>query len=123
MGVNPVAIDRHRGAVWQNLRKNPASSLPAQAARMYGAEQEVILAITYVVVTFSMLVQGLTIGPVTRRWLATPVLVRRRARRLRVGGYEPTIVEAAPAIPNHSLRPDASGRFPAGGQKKLLPDV
>ena len=77
MGVKSVAIDRHRGAVWQNLRKNPASSLPAQAAGMYGAEREVILVITYVVVTFSILVQGLTIGTLTRRWLATPVLVPR----------------------------------------------
>jgi CPA1 family monovalent cation:H+ antiporter len=30
----------------------------------------VVLAITYVVVVFSIVVQGLTIGPLTRRWLA-----------------------------------------------------
>jgi NhaP-type Na+/H+ or K+/H+ antiporter len=28
------------------------------------------LALTYVVVVFSILVQGLTVGPLTRRWLA-----------------------------------------------------
>jgi monovalent cation:H+ antiporter, CPA1 family len=32
--------------------------------------RNVILAMTYVVVVFSILVQGLTIGPLTRRWLA-----------------------------------------------------
>jgi CPA1 family monovalent cation:H+ antiporter len=35
-------------------------------------EREVILAMTYVVVAFSILVQGLTVGPLARRWLAGP---------------------------------------------------
>jgi CPA1 family monovalent cation:H+ antiporter len=35
-------------------------------------EREVILAMTYVVVVFSILVQGLTVGSLARRWLATP---------------------------------------------------
>ena len=33
-------------------------------------ERDVILVVTYVVVAFSILVQGLTIGPLARRWLA-----------------------------------------------------
>jgi CPA1 family monovalent cation:H+ antiporter len=41
-----------------------ALSLPASA------EREIILAITYVVVVFSVLVQGLTLGPVLRRFVA-----------------------------------------------------
>ena len=44
---------------------------------MYGAEREVILVINFVVVTYSILVHGLTIGPLTRRWLAAPVPVPR----------------------------------------------
>jgi CPA1 family monovalent cation:H+ antiporter len=32
--------------------------------------REVILAMTYVVVAFSILVQGLTVGPLARRWPA-----------------------------------------------------
>ncbi len=68
-----------RVLTWGGLRGGisvaMALSLPVQAAGMHGAEREVILVITYVVVTFSILVQGLTIGPLTRRWLATPVLV------------------------------------------------
>jgi len=35
-------------------------------------EREVILIITYVVVVFSILVQGLTIGPLVQHWLAKP---------------------------------------------------
>jgi CPA1 family monovalent cation:H+ antiporter len=42
-----------------------ALSLPSGPAR------EVLLAATYVVVAFSILVQGLTIGPLTRRLYAT----------------------------------------------------
>jgi CPA1 family monovalent cation:H+ antiporter len=50
-----------RGAISVAL----ALSLPRQAP-----EREPILVMTYVVVVFSVLVQGLTIGPLTRRWLA-----------------------------------------------------
>ncbi len=32
--------------------------------------RDLILAITYVVVVFLIVVQGLTIGPLSRRWLA-----------------------------------------------------
>jgi CPA1 family monovalent cation:H+ antiporter len=34
--------------------------------------RELILVVTYVVVVFSVLVQGLTLGPVARRWLGRP---------------------------------------------------
>jgi CPA1 family monovalent cation:H+ antiporter len=34
-----------------------------------GPERDLILAVTYVLVVFSILVQGLTIGPVLRRLL------------------------------------------------------
>jgi monovalent cation:H+ antiporter, CPA1 family len=47
-----------------------ALTLPARGAGVEVAEREVILVMTYVVVIFSILVQGLTIGPLTRRWLA-----------------------------------------------------
>jgi NhaP-type Na+/H+ or K+/H+ antiporter len=32
-------------------------------------ERDALVALTYVVVVFSILVQGLTVGPFTRRWL------------------------------------------------------
>ncbi len=70
-----------RVLTWGGLRGGisvaMALSLPVQAAGMHGVEREVILVIIYLVVTFSILVQGLTIGPLTRRWLAAPVLVPR----------------------------------------------
>ena len=34
-------------------------------------ERDLLVALTYVVVVFSILVQGLTVGPFTRRWLAS----------------------------------------------------
>jgi CPA1 family monovalent cation:H+ antiporter len=48
-----------------------ALSLPNQAAGQPVPEREVILVMTYVVVVFSILVQGLTIGPLTRHWIAS----------------------------------------------------
>jgi monovalent cation:H+ antiporter, CPA1 family len=47
-----------------------ALSLPRQVEGVAVTEREVILVATYVVVVFSILVQGLTIGPLTRQWLA-----------------------------------------------------
>ena len=77
----PFDVCTVRVLTWGGLRGGisvaMALSLPAQGAGMYGAEREVILVITYVVVTFSILVQGLTIGPLTRRWLTARVLVPR----------------------------------------------
>jgi CPA1 family monovalent cation:H+ antiporter len=47
-----------------------ALSLPGAGGPDAEPGREVILAITYVVVVFSILVQGLTIGPLTRLWLS-----------------------------------------------------
>jgi CPA1 family monovalent cation:H+ antiporter len=59
--------------VWGGLRGGIsvalALSLPAEAAGDSVPRWEVILATTYVVVVFSILVQGLTVGTLTRRWL------------------------------------------------------
>ncbi|NHZ69882.1 MAG: sodium:proton antiporter, partial [Thermotogales bacterium] len=38
-----------------------------------GPEREIILAITYLIVVFSITVQGLTIGRVIRHWSGEPV--------------------------------------------------
>jgi monovalent cation:H+ antiporter, CPA1 family len=66
-----------RGAVrvltWGGLRGAlsvaMALSLPREVAGEAVPERDVILVVTYVVVVFSVLVQGLTVGPLTRRWL------------------------------------------------------
>src|SRR5208337_777976 len=59
--------------VWGGLRGGIsvalALSLPPEAAADSVPRREVILATTYVVVVFSILVQGLTVGTMTRRWL------------------------------------------------------
>ena len=59
--------------VWGGLRGGIsvalALSLPYDAAGSAVPTRDVILATTYVVVVFSILVQGLTVGPFTRRWL------------------------------------------------------
>ena len=59
--------------VWGGLRGGIsvalALSLPPEAAGDGVPRREVILATTYVVVVFSILVQGLTVGTMTRRWL------------------------------------------------------
>jgi CPA1 family monovalent cation:H+ antiporter len=48
-----------------------ALALPWKEAETAVPERELVLVLTYVVVVFSILVQGLTIGPLARRWLAT----------------------------------------------------
>lgn len=59
--------------VWGGLRGGIsvalALSIPGEAAGDSVPRREVILATTYVVVVFSILVQGLTVGMLTRRWL------------------------------------------------------
>jgi CPA1 family monovalent cation:H+ antiporter len=47
-----------------------ALSIPAGAIGDHTSRRELILVITYVVVVFSMLVQGLTLGPITQRWIS-----------------------------------------------------
>ncbi|MGH7222186.1 MAG: cation:proton antiporter [Gemmataceae bacterium] len=63
-----------RVLTWGGLRGGisvaMALALPKEAEGKPIPEREIILVITYVVVVFSILVQGLTIGPLTQRWLA-----------------------------------------------------
>jgi CPA1 family monovalent cation:H+ antiporter len=57
-----------RVLTWSGLRGGIsvalALSLPA------GSERNLLVAVTYVAVAFSIIVQGLTVGPVTRRLFA-----------------------------------------------------
>jgi CPA1 family monovalent cation:H+ antiporter len=73
----PVERSTVRMLTWGGLRGAisvaMALSLPRDVGGADVSEREVILVITYVVVVFSILVQGLTIGPLARRWLATAV--------------------------------------------------
>jgi CPA1 family monovalent cation:H+ antiporter len=46
-----------------------ALSIPVQVQDRPVADRDVLIALTYVVVVFSVLVQGLTVGSLTRRWL------------------------------------------------------
>ena len=46
-----------------------ALSLPGTAGRSGAPVRDVLLTVTYFVMAFSILVQGLSIGPLTRRWL------------------------------------------------------
>ena len=63
-----------RVLTWGGLRGGisvaMALALPNEIGGKPVPEREIILVITYMVVVFSILVQGLTIGPLTRRWLA-----------------------------------------------------
>jgi CPA1 family monovalent cation:H+ antiporter len=85
--VGPLAVIGRRGTfgpatrrvlTWGGLRGGIsvalALSIPAHEhdgdAPVPVPERDVLLALTYVVVVFSILVQGLTVGPLTRRWLA-----------------------------------------------------
>jgi CPA1 family monovalent cation:H+ antiporter len=82
--AGPIAAMRRRGRfarytirvlTWGGLRGGIsvalALSLPREVKGEPLAERDALLAMTYVVVVFSILVQGLTIGPLTRYWLAT----------------------------------------------------
>jgi CPA1 family monovalent cation:H+ antiporter len=70
----PVERCAVRVLTWGGLRGAlsvaMALSLPREVGGVAVAEREVILVMTYVVVVFSILVQGLTIGPLARGWLA-----------------------------------------------------
>lgn len=61
---------------WGGLRGGISVALALSVPRvLHGqpvAEREVLLAVTYVVVVFSVLVQGLTVGPLIRRCLPAP---------------------------------------------------
>ncbi len=49
-----------------------ALSVPGKPSALAVPGRDVIVAITYVVVVFSIVVQGLTVGPLTRFWLSRP---------------------------------------------------
>ncbi len=83
--AGPIAAMRKRGQfarhtirvlTWGGLRGGIsvalALSLPREVNGEPVGERDALLAMTYVVVVFSILVQGLTIGPLTRRWLVRP---------------------------------------------------
>jgi CPA1 family monovalent cation:H+ antiporter len=60
-----------RVLTWGGLRGALSVAMALSLPRAM-SEREVILAMTYVVVVFSILVQGLTVGPLARRWLTAP---------------------------------------------------
>jgi CPA1 family monovalent cation:H+ antiporter len=70
----PMARGAVRVLTWGGLRGAlsvaMALSLPREVGGEPVAAREVLVVMTYVVVVFSILVQGLTIGPLARRWLA-----------------------------------------------------
>jgi CPA1 family monovalent cation:H+ antiporter len=76
----PVTVLRRRRRIdrltvrmltWGGLRGAIAVALALVLPRDLDG-REIILMMTYVVVVFSVLVQGLTIGPLTRYWLNIP---------------------------------------------------
>jgi CPA1 family monovalent cation:H+ antiporter len=70
----PLESPAVRVLTWGGLRGGIsvalALSLPREVAGQPVPARGAILVATYVVVAFSILVQGLTVGPLTRRWLA-----------------------------------------------------
>jgi CPA1 family monovalent cation:H+ antiporter len=72
VALGPSAV---RVLTWGGLRGgisvSLALSIPGSAEGRPVPERDVLLAFTYVVVVFSILVQGLTVGPLTRHWLRT----------------------------------------------------
>jgi CPA1 family monovalent cation:H+ antiporter len=75
----PVAPYTARVLTWGGLRGALSVAMALSLPRAM-PEREVILTMTYVVVAFSILVQGLTVGPLARRWLAAPGPARGGAK-------------------------------------------
>jgi CPA1 family monovalent cation:H+ antiporter len=53
-----------------------ALSIPGKVGGLPVVERDALIALTYVVVVFSILVQGLTVGRLTRRWLGSETPIR-----------------------------------------------
>jgi CPA1 family monovalent cation:H+ antiporter len=71
--VSPHAI---KVLTWGGLRGGISVALALWLAQLLGRDEaathDLILTLTYVVVVFSIVVQGLTIGPLVRRWDVAP---------------------------------------------------
>jgi CPA1 family monovalent cation:H+ antiporter len=104
-----VRLLRHRqpierGAVrvltWGGLRGAlsvaMALSLPRHLDGEPALARQVLVVMTYVVVVFSILVQGLTIGPLARRWLQTNKPTSASSRQVPRNGDHRNAPEAAP---------------------------
>ncbi|HXD88182.1 MAG TPA: sodium:proton antiporter [Urbifossiella sp.] len=100
----PVAVMRRRSRfarytvrvlTWGGLRGGIsvalALSLPREANGEPIGERGAIVMMTYVVVVFSVLVQGLTIGPLTRHWLRQP-----KGHKPSAGGHATGVGELNP---------------------------
>jgi monovalent cation:H+ antiporter, CPA1 family len=98
-----IALLRKRGRfarytirmlTWGGLRGGISVALALSLPRVVKGEpvveRDALLAMTYVVVVFSILVQGLTIGPLARKWLG---------RRASTESTEPA-VPLAPPVPH-----------------------
>jgi CPA1 family monovalent cation:H+ antiporter len=73
----PVDESTVRVLTWGGLRGAISVALALSLPREL-AQRDLILVVTYVVVVFSILVQGLTIGPLARRWLPGKDIVEEK---------------------------------------------
>src|SRR5262249_11460577 len=66
-----LPVNTARLLVWGGLRGAISVAMALSLPPALGADRDLLLVMTYVVVAFSVLVQGLTVGPLARRWLTT----------------------------------------------------